>query len=108
MVYVQDIDGKPMMPTTRHGKVRRLLKDNKAVVVNTCPFTIKLTSFTQVRLFDKVMFQGEEHFIYARRLSGQFNIRDINGENKKDVSCKKLKYVSHGLVSVKTNLFLSQ
>lgn len=43
MVYVQDIDGKPMMPTTRHGKVRRLLKDNKAVVINTCPFTIKLT-----------------------------------------------------------------
>lgn len=43
MVYVQDIDGKPMMPTTRHGKVRRLLKDNKAVVVNTCLFTIKLT-----------------------------------------------------------------
>lgn len=42
MVYVQDIDGKPMMPTTRHGKVRRLLKDNKAVVINTCPFTIKL------------------------------------------------------------------
>ena len=42
MVYVQDIDGKPMMPTTRHGKVRRLLKDSKAVVVNTCPFTIKL------------------------------------------------------------------
>lgn len=42
MVYIQDIDGKPMMPTTRHGKVRRLLKDSKAVVVNTCPFTIKL------------------------------------------------------------------
>ena len=21
MVYVQDIDGKPLMPTTRHGKV---------------------------------------------------------------------------------------
>ena len=103
MVYVQDIDGKPMMPTTRHGKVRRLLKDNKAVVVNTCPF--KVFGF---KLFDKVMFQGEEHFIYARRLSGKFNIRDINGENKKDVSCKKLKYVSHGLVSVKTNLFLSQ
>ena len=29
MVYVQDINGKPMMPTTRHGKVRRLLKDKK-------------------------------------------------------------------------------
>ena len=43
MVYVQDINGKPLMPTTRHGKVRRLLKSNKAIVVNLCPFTIKLT-----------------------------------------------------------------
>lgn len=43
MVYVQDIDGKPMMPTTRRGKVRRLLKANKATVVNLCPFTIQLT-----------------------------------------------------------------
>lgn len=46
MVYVQDINGKPMMPTTRHGKVRRLLKENKAVVVNLCPFTIRLTYVT--------------------------------------------------------------
>lgn len=34
------------MPTTRYGKVRRLLKDKKAVVVNLCPFTIKLTYVT--------------------------------------------------------------
>lgn len=46
MVYVQDIDGKPLMPTTRHGKVRRLLKANKATVVNLCPFTIRLTYAT--------------------------------------------------------------
>lgn len=46
MVYIQDINGKPMMPTTRHGKVRRLLKDKKAVVVNLCPFTIKLMYVT--------------------------------------------------------------
>lgn len=43
MVYVQDIDGRPLMPTARHGKVRRLLKANKANVVNLCPFTIQLT-----------------------------------------------------------------
>lgn len=42
MVYVQDIDGSPLMPTTRHGKVRRLLKANKATVISLCPFTIKL------------------------------------------------------------------
>ena len=46
MVYVQDINGKPLMPTTRHGKVRRLLKDKKAIVVNLCPFTIKLMYVT--------------------------------------------------------------
>lgn len=43
MVYVQDIYGRPLMPTTRHGKVRRLLKSKKATVVNLCPFTIQLT-----------------------------------------------------------------
>lgn len=43
MVYVQDIEGKPLMPTTRYGKVRRLLKTKQAVVVSLCPFTIRLT-----------------------------------------------------------------
>ena len=39
------------MPTNRCGKVRRLLKQNKAKVVNRCPFTIQLlyssTNYTQ-------------------------------------------------------------
>lgn len=43
MVYIKDIDGRPLMPTKRHGKVRWLLKENKAVVINLCPFTIQLT-----------------------------------------------------------------
>ena len=43
MVYVQDIEGKPIMTTTRHGKVRRLLKTKQAVVASLCPFTIRLT-----------------------------------------------------------------
>lgn len=42
MVYVLDKHGKPLMPTNRHGKVRRLLKEKKAVVVRTKPFTIRL------------------------------------------------------------------
>lgn len=42
MVYVLDIDGNPLMPTERHGKVRRLLKEGKARVVKRCPFTIQL------------------------------------------------------------------
>lgn len=54
------------------------------------------------RLFNKVKFQGKEYFIHARRLSGYFNIRDIDGKNKNDVSYKKLSYVGHGLISVRT------
>ena len=41
-VYVLDIDGQPLMPTSRFGKVRRLLRDRKAKVVRRCPFTIQL------------------------------------------------------------------
>lgn len=43
MVYVLNKDGKPLMPTTRSGRVRRLLKAKKAIVVNYQPFTIQLT-----------------------------------------------------------------
>lgn len=42
MVYVLGKNGQPLMPTDRHGKVRRLLKSNKAKVVRKCPFTIQL------------------------------------------------------------------
>lgn len=43
MVYVLNIDGNPLMPTERLGRVRRLLKERKAIVVKYHPFTIKLT-----------------------------------------------------------------
>lgn len=42
MVYILDIEGKPLMPTERHGKVRRLLRDGKAHVAKLQPFTIQL------------------------------------------------------------------
>ena len=41
-VYVISKDGQPLMPTSRFGKVRRLLKNKKAKVVKRCPFTIML------------------------------------------------------------------
>lgn len=42
LVYVINNNGQSIMPTKRFGKVRRLLKDGKAKIVNRCPFTIKL------------------------------------------------------------------
>ena len=51
MVYVLSENGQPLMPTKRYGKIRHLLKDGKAKVVNRCPFTIQLlyqtTTYTQ-------------------------------------------------------------
>ena len=51
MVYVQNKEGNPLMPTTRYGKVRRMLKDGLARVVCREPFIIRLnyetTDFTQ-------------------------------------------------------------
>lgn len=42
MVYVLNQNGQPLMPTTRYGKVRRMLQSGKAKVVKRCPFTIQL------------------------------------------------------------------
>lgn len=51
MVYVISNRDTVLIPTQRHGKVRRLLRDGKAVVVRREPFTIRLlhdtTEFTQ-------------------------------------------------------------
>ena len=51
MVYVQNKDGKPLMPTKRHGKVKHLLRSGLAKVLQRTPFTIQLlydsTEYTQ-------------------------------------------------------------
>ena len=41
-VYVLSKDKKPLMPTNRLGKVRRMLRDKQAKVIKRCPFTIQL------------------------------------------------------------------
>lgn len=43
MVYVLNINGDPLMPTDRHGKVKHLLKAGKAIIIKRSPFTIQLT-----------------------------------------------------------------
>ncbi|MBR2682178.1 MAG: HNH endonuclease, partial [Atopobiaceae bacterium] len=47
MVYVLDVDGNPIMPTRRHGHMRRMLREKKAHVVSRCPFTIRLDYETE-------------------------------------------------------------
>ena len=51
VVYVLSKNKEPLIPTKHFGKVRHLLKDCKARVVKSCPFTIQLlyetTTYTQ-------------------------------------------------------------
>lgn len=42
IVKVLDINGNELMPTTRYGRVRRMLRDGQAKVKRRNPFTIKL------------------------------------------------------------------
>ncbi len=44
-IYVVNMRGQPLMPTTQHNG-KRLLKEGKATVVKRCPFTIQLNYAT--------------------------------------------------------------
>ena len=46
MIYVQNADGTPLMPTTRAGYVRRLLKKKEAIVMSRKPFVVRLAQQT--------------------------------------------------------------
>lgn len=54
-VYVLDENGQPLMPTSRFGKVRRLLRDKKAKVVKRCPFTIKLLYEPETKIVQDIV-----------------------------------------------------
>lgn len=48
MVYVLNINKEPLMPCTK-AKARKLLKENKAKIVNYTPFTIQLTFDVKIK-----------------------------------------------------------
>lgn len=55
--------------------------------LNQAPYKVK-----EFRLFDKVLFERQECFIFGRRVNGYFNIRKLDGEViRESVSFKKLK-----------------
>lgn len=74
-VYVVAKDHTPLMPTYRRGRVRHLLKEGKAVVIKTEPFTIRLK-------FDSKKFTQD---LYAGIDTGRENIGSAvsteSGEN---------------------------
>lgn len=45
------------------------------------------------RLFDKVSYQDNPYYVFGRRSSGTFDVRDLSGNkvNKGSINCKYLK-----------------
>ena len=89
-VYVLSKDGQPLMPTTRFGKVRRLLKEKKAKVVRRCPFTIKLLYEPKTKITQEVVLgqdTGSKHVgtacVANRRVLYQSEVTLRNNIKKK-------------------------
>lgn len=63
-VYIISKNGQPLMPTSRFGKVRRLLKNKQAKVVKRCPFTIQLLYEPKTAIVQEVVLgqdTGSKH-----------------------------------------------
>lgn len=72
VVYVENMLGQPLMPTNDHRKVRILLRDKKAVVVNRDPFTIRLTVRTKTFIQNvpsRMITAGESDYIFDEQCS---------------------------------------
>lgn len=69
-----------------------ILKGGKKKL-NQAPYLVK-----GFRLFDKVRFENQQYFIFGRRSSGFFDIRDLEGNkvNKGSLSCEKLELLEKG------------
>ena len=53
------------------------------------------------KLFDKVLFDGQVCFIFARRQSGRFDLRLLDGEKvNASVTCKKIKLIEHSTANL--------
>ena len=74
MVYISDVNGQPLMPTNRYGKIRRLLKLNKAKVVRRCPFTIQLLYKTKTNVIQDITLGvdgGSKHIGFSASTQAQ-------------------------------------
>ncbi len=94
-VYVLSRQGKPLMPTTRFGRVRHLLKDGKAVIAKRNPFTIQLTCNCpdKVQPLEIGMDAGYQHIGLSVKsekkeyVSAEYTL--LNDEKERHDACRK-------------------
>src|SRR5574344_518356 len=86
MVYVTNRQGKALMPTDRHGKVRRLLKSGLAHVVRRIPFTIQLDyDTTEVTQPITLGIDAGSKFIGVCATTGEKELYAANVELRNDI-----------------------
>lgn len=107
MVYVINKNGEPLMPTGRHGKVRRMLRDGKAHVVRLIPFTIQL-DYSSESVVQKVSLgidagskhigisaTTEDHELLAMQVEERDGIVELiatRRESRRTRRCRKLRH----------------
>lgn len=86
MVYVLNKQGQPLMPTERHGKVRRMLRDGLAHVVRLVPFTIQLdySSGKEVQEVSLGIDAGSKH-IGVSATTDQRELLSMQVEERDDI-----------------------
>lgn len=101
MVYVLNVNGQPLMPTNRYGKIRRLLKSKRAKVINRCPFTIQLLyetdNYTQPVSIGMdagsktigVVATTETKVLYAAEVSPRNNIVNLLSTRREQRSARR-------------------
>lgn len=89
VVFIISKNGERLMPTRRLGKVRHLLKDEKAIIVSRKPFTIQLTYDTtnHTQPIELCMDTGHQHIGLSMKserqeyVSAQFDLLQSEKEN---------------------------
>ena len=100
MVYVLDINGQPLMPTERYGKVRRMLKSGKAKVVKRCPFVIQLSYTASTREIQRISLgvdAGSKHIgkgAYRKRNQCPYEVKGFRLYDK--VRAQNREWYVHG------------
>lgn len=80
---------KQVRKSNRQIHKANILKGGKKKL-NQAPYEVK-----GFRLFDKVLFEGVECFIFGRRSTGYFDLRTLDGLSiHKSASCKKIQLVT--------------
>ena len=88
--YILDI---PVQET--YGYITKYKRESHTIKKTHISDAYCIANNLRFRLFDRVKYQDLDYFIFGRRKSGFFDIRNLDGQkvNKGSISCKKLKLI---------------